>query len=48
MRQPLFGNPWITIDEGILLGLEAKTRFMHWAQRGITTITDIWDETEDD
>jgi hypothetical protein len=48
LRQSLFGNPWITTEDGIPIGFEDKSRFMNWAEKGITTITDIWDEAEED
>ena len=44
LRQPLFGNPWITDDNGTPLGLEHGNRFSNWAAKGLQLVKHIWSE----
>lgn len=41
MRQPLFGNPWITNEEGQLVGTEIGNKFANWAAKGLQQIKHI-------
>ena len=43
-RQPLFGNRFLTNEQGIQWGTEAKTNMKYWADQRIQTIKDIVQE----
>jgi hypothetical protein len=40
-RQPLFGNRFITSDTGIQWGMEQKSNFKFWAEKGIRIIKNL-------
>ena len=48
LREPLFGNRFIMSSQGLQWGTDPKTNFQRWAQKGLTTISDIWNEEAQD
>jgi hypothetical protein len=48
LYQPLFGNMKITSQEGLLRGLEPKSKFCLWASKGIQHLEDLWNDNEDE
>lgn len=41
IRQPLFGNIYLTNEQGVQWGTEAKTNLKFWAEKGVRVIKDL-------
>lgn len=44
IRQPLFGNRFLTSEQGVQWGTDAKTNLKFWAEKGIRAIKDLIQE----